>query len=82
MNLRLCLIKNLIKPLGKIIKIKRQNKKMILAEQKNNNVEIQINEEKRIIKNCKVLKLMNSLYDKTGDKYTYEEMFNYGFDLK
>lgn len=34
------------------------------------------------IKDCKALKLANTLWDKQGDKYTEEEMEKWGFSLK
>ena len=37
--------------------------------------------ENRTLKNCNALKLANALYDKDGEKYSDEEMYNFGFKL-
>ena len=55
---------------------------MIMAEQKGDDVEVQINDETRVISDCDCLKLMRTFYGKPGPKYTSKYMDNFGFELK
>ena len=36
----------------------------------------------RTVKNCNALKLARTLWDKSGEKYSIEEMSKFGFELK
>ena len=51
-------------------------------QQSGNNCIVEMYGETRTIPNCNALKLANTLWDKDGNKYTIEEMFDFGFELK
>lgn len=55
----------------------------MMIEQKGKNCLITTSEgNTHLIKNCDALKLANTIWDKSGDKYTNEEMKEFGFALK
>jgi hypothetical protein len=54
----------------------------MIATQKDKNVEYEQNGTKVILKNCNALKLMATLFNKSGKKYTPEQMKKWGFDLR
>jgi len=54
----------------------------MIATQKDKNVEFECKGEKEIFKNCNSLKLMRTLYNKQGEKYSKKQMEEWGFELK
>jgi hypothetical protein len=57
--------------------------KEVLIEQAGPDCNVTICGEPRVIKGCNALKLAATMFNRPGaDKYTPEEMYDFGFDLK
>jgi len=54
----------------------------MIAIQKGKDVEFTSEGRTGILKDCNALKLMATLYNKSGEKYSMKEMQNWGFFLK
>lgn len=54
---------------------------MIVADEGDGMVKVEMDGQSKVIK-ANVLKLMNTFYNKTGEKYTEEEMEAMGFQRK
>lgn len=52
-----------------------------MIEQEGVNCIVTIYGETKQVKNCNALKLANTMWDKEGEKYTTEEMEEFGFEL-
>ena len=50
-------------------------------EKNNKTVTVTLNDKMKEV-NCDILKLANTIWNKEGEKYTEEEMFNFGFEKK
>lgn len=54
----------------------------VCIEQTGNDCNVTIRGAGRIIKNCNALKLALTMFNKPGEKYTVQEMYDFGFGLK
>lgn len=54
----------------------------MMATQKGNDVEFSSYGRTVILKDCNALKLMATLFNKSGEKYSIEQMKKWGFFLK
>lgn len=53
----------------------------MMIEQEGSDCIVAIDGGAQRIKNCKALKLANTMWDKDGEKYTKEEMEEFGFGI-
>ena len=54
----------------------------MMIEQEGSDCIVTVYGETKRIKNCKALKLANTMWDKEGEKYTEEEMRSFGLEVK
>ena len=55
---------------------------MIIIETEGEDCIVTINSETRRVNNCNAVKLANTLWDKDGEKYSDDEMSDFGFEKR
>jgi hypothetical protein len=54
----------------------------MIVEQRGDDCLVAIGDEAKIVKNCNAMKLACTLWNKDGEKYTPEEMHDFGFQRR